>query len=115
MRSVFVVIAALTLMQLTACSNPYDNSVDVEYRVTGTASLVDVTYVNKGGGTSQNDDVEVPWSYSFEGNRGDFVYISAQNQGETGKVTVAIYRNGTIIESSTSEGAYVIATASGTL
>ena len=87
----------------------------VEYEVTGSASKVDVTYENEDGGTSQESDVSVPWSYSFKGYSGDFVYISAQNQGETGSVTVTIYKNGSVFKTSTSSGAYVIATASGTL
>ena len=93
----------------------FDTSIDVEYKVTGTASEVDVTYENEDGGTSQQSNVSVPWSYSFTGDPGDFVYISAQNQGESGSVTVTIYTDGDKFKSSTSSGAYVIATASGSL
>jgi hypothetical protein len=34
---------------------------DVEYRVTGSASMVDVTYENEDGGTSQESNVSVPY------------------------------------------------------
>lgn len=88
---------------------------DVIYKVTGSAITVDVTYANEDGGTSQESDVSVPWSYSFRREEGEFVYISAQNQGESGSVTVRIYKDGSIFKTSTSSGAYVIATASGTL
>ena len=42
-----------------------DGKIDVEYKVTGTANSVDVTYTNKDGGTSQESDVSVPWTKSF--------------------------------------------------
>jgi len=90
-------------------------SIECEYKVTGSANTVDITYSNESEGTSQESNVSTPWTYSFEGEEGQFVYISAQNQGESGSVTVSIYRNGKKIESSTSNGAYVIATASGSL
>lgn len=70
---------------------------------------------NAEGGTSQYSDVAVPWSTSFSSNKGNFVYISAQNQGQSGTVTVSIISNGTTFKTSTSSGAYVIATASGSL
>jgi len=87
----------------------------VEYRVTGTCSRVDVTYQNSDGGTSQVTNKSLPWSYTFTGGTGDFVYVSAQNQEKNGSVTCTIYRNGNVFKTSTSSGAYVIATASGSL
>lgn len=110
-----IAVLGLIYLALLGCDNPLDSSIDVKYKVTGTAETVDVTYENSSGGVSQESDVEVPWSYSFTGEPGDFVYISAQNQGQTGTVTVTIYRDGDVFKTSTSEGAYVIATASGTL
>ena len=86
----------------------------IEYKATGTASNVFVTYENEDGGTSQKE-VSVPWLYSFSAGPGFFVYISAQNQGETGSVTVTIYKSGAVFKTSTSTGAYVIASASGSL
>jgi hypothetical protein len=87
---------------------------EIEYRVTGTASRVDVTYTNRDGGTSQESSRTVPWSHEFECGHDNFLYISAQNNGSSGSVTVTIYKNGTAIKTSTSSGAYVIATASAT-
>ena len=88
---------------------------DVKYEVTGTATTVDITMENEDGGTSQYSDLSVPWSYEFRRIEGSFVYISAQNQQETGSVTVKIYTDGSVFKTSTSAGAYVIATASGLL
>jgi hypothetical protein len=85
---------------------------EVEYKITGTASQVDVTLNNATGGTEQYDNVSVPHTYTFETFDDWFLYISAQNQGEYGSVTVTIYLNGEVVKTSTSSGAYVIATAS---
>jgi len=85
---------------------------EVEYKITGTASQVDVTLNNATGGTEQYDNVSIPHTYTFDTFSDWFLYISAQNQGEYGSVTVTIYLNGEIVATSTSSGAYVIATAS---
>ncbi|MGM0628025.1 MAG: MmpS family transport accessory protein [Candidatus Fermentibacterota bacterium] len=90
-------------------------SIEVEYEVTGSAYSVDVTYENSGGSTSREYGVGVPWSYRFSADPGDYVYISAQNTGTYGTVTVAIYIDGEIYEAETSERAYCTATASGML
>lgn len=103
------------LLSATGCENPFGGSIEVEYEVTGSAYTVDVTYENSGGSTSREYGVGVPWSYRFNADPGDEVYISAQNTGLYGTVTVAIYLDGEIFEAETSEGAYCTATASGTL
>ena len=91
------------------CNSP---SAVVEYRITGTASKVSVTLNNATGGTEQYDNVSVPHTYRYDNFTDWFLYISAQNQGESGSVTVTIYLNGEIVNTATSEGAYVIASAS---
>jgi len=86
----------------------------IEYRVTGTAKYADVCYENEDEGTSMQDDVKVGvWKYKFKAKRGQFLYISAQNCGKSGSITVSIYVDGSLYKKSTSSGAYVIATASG--
>jgi len=87
----------------------------VEYEVKGTAKKVDITYENEDEGTSQWSNIIPPWTYKFTGEEGQFVYISAQNDDSIGSVTVTIYVDSTIFKTSTSSGAYVIATADGTL
>lgn len=83
------------------------------YKVDGTATDVAITYANSAEGTSQIT-TKSPWTYSFERPKaGQFLYVSAQNQNATGTVHVSITRNGTLFKESTSSGAYVIATASG--
>ena len=116
-RATIGLLCASVLLALsgTGCDNPFGGSIDVEYEVTGSAYSVDVTYENSGGTTSREYGVGVPWSYRFSADPGDYVYISAQNTGTYGTVTVAIYLDGEIYEAETSEGAYCVATAGGTL
>ena len=119
------ILSLVLAISLSSCKLPWDKDKDdsggggttvyqIEYKVTGTASTVLVTYQNKDSGTSQ-EYVSIPWSYSFSAIPGTFVYISAQNQGDTGSVTVTIYKDSTVLKTSTSSGAYVIATASDSL
>ena len=110
-----VVVAFIAALVVTACGVTDRTTYQVKYEVTGTAQSASLTYQNKDGGTSQESDVVLPWTYSFEGESGDFVYISAQNSGETGSVITTIYRDGDVFKTSTSTGAYVIASASGSL
>ncbi len=84
----------------------------VVYEITGTAESVDVTLNSASGGTEQYSNVSVPHSYRYSNFQDDFLYISAQNNGDTGTVTVKIYVNGKLVKSASSSGAYVIATAS---
>lgn len=87
----------------------------VEYLVRGTASAASMTYATGGGGTSQTGDRTLPWSVTTTGFvSGQFVYISAQNGGSTGCVTVEIRKRGNSYKTEQSCGAYVIASASGT-
>ena len=44
---------------------------------------------------------------------GEFVYISAQNEGEYGSVTCRITVDGVVVSENTSSGAYGIATCEG--
>lgn len=117
MRKITIIGLGLLLFLLFSCDkNPLGpKSYSVKYEVAGSASRVDITYENADGGTSQIGNAHVPWSMTFSRKEGSFVYISAQNQGSSGSITVTIYRNGSRFKTSTSSGAYVIATASGTL
>lgn len=71
-----------------------------------------LTYANAQGGTEQVT-VALPWSASYNMSQGDFLYVSAQNQEAAGDVTTTIQVDGNTFKTSTSSGAYVIATASG--
>ena len=85
----------------------------IVYEITGTATYASVTLNNGGGGTEQYSNVSIPWSYTEKSFSDNFLYVSAQNQGDRGTVTVKIYVDGELFKTSTSSGAYVIASASG--
>lgn len=86
---------------------------EVTYTVGGSTSSASITYQNATGSTEQDDAVTVPWFSTFSASPGDFLYISAQNNNESGTVTCQIAVNGTVIKTAHSSGAYTIATCSG--
>lgn len=88
---------------------------EVKYNVTGSAFRVDITYQDEDGERTQLTNVALPWEYSIEVEEDQEVYISAQNKGETGSVTVTIYRDDVEFRKSTNSGPYMTATAQGTL
>jgi hypothetical protein len=84
-----------------------------QYRVAGTALAAQLTYANATGGTEQHT-VNLPWSSDiFPTSADEFLYISAQNQGEYGSVVVEILVDGVVWKTSESSGQYCIADASG--
>jgi len=92
----------------------------IVYEVTGTAPSASITITNAQGGTEMWNAVKLPFKYGFsvpikqsDLDFGYHAYISAQNQGSKGNVTVTIYVNEKKFKTSTSNGAYVIATADG--
>jgi len=88
---------------------------DVRYLVSGASNRADITYENDNANTSQESDTSVPWHYSFGGEPGDFVYVSAQRGENSGDITCAIQVNGEVVESNTSSRPFAICEASGTL
>jgi hypothetical protein len=89
----------------------YSNDISITYRVTGSNNSVDLTIENAGGNTEQLT-ARMPWSRTFTTKSGEFVYVSAQIDG-TGNVKCEILSNGTVIETASSSGEYVIASCSG--
>lgn len=89
----------------------------LEYRVSGTGAAISagLTYANCSAGTSQSSDASLPWSFTCSSiPSGQFLYISAQNNRNSGCVKSQIYKRGVLYKESESCGAFVIATASGT-
>jgi hypothetical protein len=116
------IIFMVIVMGLTGCYelydvlDPYDPGEpdQIEYIVSGTCGISNIiTIENSSGGTSQFSDVALPWSYEWEMyySNDDFLYVSAQNGTDSGSIIVQILINGSVVETSTSSGAYVIATA----
>ena len=113
-RTLTTALAALILATF-ACGNGDVEPVnhDVIYYVRGTASTVSLTYENESGNTEQKDGVELPWRKMMSVEDGAFLYISAQNEQDSGSVVCEILVDGVKMEEASSSGAYVIATCSG--
>jgi hypothetical protein len=86
----------------------------VEYRVTGSASNVLITYRTPTG--ESQTTAALPWSFSAVAFLpGDFLLVSAfDQQGSGGTIVVSIYKNGVLYKTSTATGARAIAIAQGT-
>jgi len=110
--SIILLVGAI----LVACDDDRDygsQTYRVKYRVGGTTSKASVTYENAQGGTEQMD-VSVPWQKTIGTvERGDFLYLSAQNQNDSGSITCEIWVDGKMWKHSISSGAYVIASCNG--
>ena len=124
---IFGVVVLLIIVGLSGCTEQQStyrkNDIDIPkipksyiatYKVTGMADSVSLTYTNHRGGTNQLSTAYLPWERTYYSMKeGDFVYISAQINGECCSVTAEIYLNGELVKTSTSHGAYAIATSSG--
>jgi hypothetical protein len=124
MKRTLLISVILAAMLLSACATPATTPElaptptpvsypTVVYEITGSARSASVTLANRSGGTEQYGNVSIPWSYTDKSFSERFLYVSAQNQGDRGTITVSIYVNGKLFKTSSSSGAYVIATASG--
>jgi hypothetical protein len=101
----------LLVLLLTSCSKEEESK--YYYEVTGTGSSFDVTIEGAPSGTAQFSDVHSGWRYSWTQTGTRWLYISAQNTGSSGSVTVKIVCNNNLKAKQTSNGAYVIASVSG--
>lgn len=84
----------------------------VTYRVDGQGPA-SLTYANSTGGTEQHR-VTLPWTETFTARPGQFLYLSAQDDGGIGLIVCSITVDGKIVKDATSKGEYTIATVSET-
>jgi hypothetical protein len=140
MKKLLCVLLFAVIFNLFGCLSDSNSSIDpityttststiystvyIKYEIIGTAPTVDITIENSSGGTSQYGPVSLPWTSEFTvsvKSSNFFAYLSAQNNSSSGSVTCNIYNkyktsdSYTLFKSSTSNGAYVIATADGTI
>jgi len=87
---------------------------DIEYRVSGTAQKVSLKYESESG-TKETSSATLPWTFTWQAEEDDLLYVWAQITEGDGTVTAAIYKSGKLLNSATSTGTGAIATASGTL
>ncbi len=83
-----------------------------EYRVSGTARSVSVTYFNADGGTEQVES-NIPFSKTFSIKNGGAISLLAQNKGDSGSIVCEIYKNGKLWKSATTTAGYGICTLAG--
>lgn len=108
--AVFVVVAAVLSWVGGGGS---EASHTVSYKVTGTAASASLTLSDADGDTVQLGQQPLPWtSNDLSVKEGGFLYVSAQNDGDTGSVRCAIVVDGTEEKASESAGAYTICSAS---
>lgn len=100
-----------TLMGSGDSSSPATHR--VTYQLAGSASSASITIENESGGTEQHT-VSVPWTMEFQARQGQFVYLSAQNQG-SGRLEAIIYVDGQPIQRAETTEQYGIASASGSV
>jgi len=117
-KVVNVMIGMMAVVGLTGSKNPLapaPTSALVTYVVTGTASRASMTYATADSGTAQQGARGLPWQHSWVADMGEFAYLSAQNDGSSGCVTVEIKLDNAPWKSTQSCGAYVIASVSGSV
>ncbi len=86
----------------------------VVYSVSGSAASASVDYVKDDNLGQAQQDITLPWSTTVDMGAGLIgASLEVQNKGATGSVTCKITENGKVVSTTTSSGAYVIATCSG--
>lgn len=103
MRNLIFLI--IIIFAILSC-NKDDSEVDVSYRISKSWSETIISYTNENGivntDTAFFDSGEDVWSYSFSGEKGEIVYISAIYTDSTSSVTVEILLDGKIYKSESS-------------
>lgn len=114
-----IVIIVLIYGFVIACmggsnTQRYYDTINVEYRFSGTAEGVSIVYTNEDGGTEMIDKIKNNQSVYISNFPADkFLYLSVQNATDSGSVQAAIIVNDKVWKSAESKGAYVIASVSG--
>ena len=118
MQRVFFLLISFVLVACGDSNNPAEffGETAVRYEVLTGGCTASVTYENRSGNTEQRT-VDNGWTYDFNAKSGAFLYVSAQNDCDSGGVSANIYEfvdfeGYRLTETATSNGAFVIATAS---
>ena len=99
MRVLRYITVALIAVLLAGCGeDPLSASITVRYEVTGSAETVNIDYLDSSGDLAIINGQNIPWEITFSANKGDQVYLSAKRTGETGTVTVKIYKDGSLLD-----------------
>lgn len=112
-NTIFLLVICLFFVVLAGCSVESMQS-SYKYEVSGTAGNYSITCEGAPSGTVQYSNVGSGWAYTWNQSSTRWLYMSAQNNTNSGTVTVKIICDGKVLAQQTSSGAYVIATVSGT-
>ena len=99
-----------------AITNVFTGPSNIEYRASGTAARVSLTYETEDG-TEQIGSSALPWAFSRTADNGDLLSVSAEiiEGSDIDTVTVQILEGGDVFKTATSSGFGSIATAFGNL
>ncbi|MBP7146443.1 MAG: hypothetical protein KBD01_02780 [Acidobacteria bacterium] len=115
-RWMLVVLLLPAILTLWSCTDSGDDDNDgrvVRYLLTSTCTA-DVAYLGAHEIEREEDDVSSGWRFSFQGSKGDEVYIGAMLDCD-GTVTVEIFKDDRRYRSATASGPAAFAEASGKL
>ena len=128
MKKIFIISLLATALLTIGCKI-YTNDVNnvlgltktknIRYEIIGTTTSASITMSNSSNDTEQFSSATVPWHIEFpvELTNGSyhFAYLSAQNNKDSGSVITKIYVDGKLFKEAASSGAFVNATASGSV
>jgi hypothetical protein len=112
-KMIFILFVVIGLTTISSCGKYEPSNSQYKYEVSGTSGNYSVTIQNTDDNTQQWSSVSNGWYYSWSQTGTRWLYLSAQNNTANGSVTVKIYKDGQVVASNTSYGAYSIATVSG--
>lgn len=107
--------ALVAVLLLAGCTSSFLHSGDsrvVTFELTGSALSADLTYSVGNSGTEQRSGANVPWTKEFSAHSGDFLYLSAQNNG-SGSLHCVIASGGHVVAEHTSRGQFSIVQCDG--
>jgi hypothetical protein len=107
-----LIALSLLWVAITGCTKE-SMQLDYKYEVSGTAGDYSITCEGAPSGTVQYSNVGSGWAYTWKQTGTRWLYMSAQNNTDSGTVTVKIIRDGQVVAQQTSSGAYVIASVDG--
>ena len=105
----------IALISATACADSDVVLVTHQVQYYVFCGDCNVTFKNKWGGISQENNVSTGWHHNFVGDPGQLLSITAQNNNDFGDIKVEIRHNGKLLKDAASSGAFVIASANGSI
>jgi hypothetical protein len=117
MTSIKIIVPLIIAFLYNGCDTLFKDDDDhaVRYEVTGTAALISLLYIDGTENTISKEHEEVPWSYSFRGEKGQVLYLQATNETDSGDVRVLISVDNKLFLEARNAEPFGIASASGNI